>query len=78
MARTGGTSAVVFNAANEAAVEQFLAGRIKFIQIVELIELCLNKHSNKSSVSLEELLDADIWARKQVKNYLQSGNKSIM
>ena len=78
VARTGGTSAVVFNAANEAAVEQFLAGRIKFIQIVELIELCLNKHSNKSSVSLEELLDADIWARKQVKNYLQSGNKSIM
>ena len=66
VARTGGTAAVVFNAANEAAVEEFLAGRIKFINIVELIEHCLNKHNVKSTVSLEELFEADAWARREV------------
>ncbi|MFQ6034930.1 MAG: 1-deoxy-D-xylulose-5-phosphate reductoisomerase [Sedimentisphaerales bacterium] len=66
VARTGGTSAVVFNAANEAAVQEFLAGKIKFVNIVELIEHCLNKHDVKTDASLEELLQADVWARKQV------------
>jgi 1-deoxy-D-xylulose-5-phosphate reductoisomerase len=66
VARTGGTAAVVFNAANEAAVQQFLAGRIKFANIVELIEHCLNKHSVKTNVSLDQLLEADAWARKKV------------
>jgi 1-deoxy-D-xylulose-5-phosphate reductoisomerase len=66
VARTGGTAAVVFNAANEAAVEEFLAGRIKFVRIVELIEYCLNKHNVKRRVSLEELLEADGWARREV------------
>jgi len=66
VARTGGTAAVVFNAANEAAVEEFLAGRIKFVSIVELIEHCLNRHSVKRQVSLEELLEADAWARREV------------
>ena len=66
VARAGGTAAAVFNAANEAAVQEFLAGRIKFVSIVELIEHCLNKHSLKRRVSLEELLEADAWARREV------------
>ena len=78
VARIGGTTAVVFNAANEAAVEEFLAGRIRFVNIMELIEHCLNKHSNKNDVSLEELLETDKWARIEVKNYLQSGHKSLI
>jgi len=65
-ARVGGTAAVVFNAANEAAVEEFLAGRIKFGSIVELIEHCLDKHDVKASLTLEELLEADAWARREV------------
>jgi len=66
VARTGGTAAVVFNAANEAAVQEFLAGRIKFVSIVDVIEHCLNKHNAKTNVSLEELLEADGWARREV------------
>jgi 1-deoxy-D-xylulose-5-phosphate reductoisomerase len=66
VARAGGTAPVVFNAANEAAVEEFLAGRIKFVSIVEFIEHCLNKHSIKTKVPLEELLEADAWARREV------------
>jgi 1-deoxy-D-xylulose-5-phosphate reductoisomerase len=71
VARTGGTAAVVFNAANEAAVGEFLAGRIKFSNIVELIEDCLNKHNVKRQLSLEELLEADAWARKEVERISQ-------
>ena len=67
VARAGGTSAAVFNAANEAAVEEFLAGGIEFVSIVELIEHCLNKHDVTTGASIEELLEADAWARKEVK-----------
>jgi 1-deoxy-D-xylulose-5-phosphate reductoisomerase len=67
VARSGGTAAAVFNAANEAAVEEFLAGGIEFVTIVELIEHCLNKHDVKTIASVEELLEADAWARKEVR-----------
>jgi len=66
VARTGGTAPVVFNAANEAAVEEFLAGRIAFVNIIEFIEHCLDKHSIKTELSLEELLEVDNWARREV------------
>ena len=66
VARTGGTAPVVFNAANEAAVEEFLSGRIKFVNIVEIIENCLNRHNVKPTVSLEDVLEADAWARREV------------
>ena len=71
VAQRGGSAPVVFNAANEAAVEEFLAGRIKFVNIVELIEHCLDKHDIKSSVSLDELLKIDRWARNQVRERLR-------
>ncbi len=67
VARAGGTAAAVFNAANEAAVEEFLAGRIKFLQIMDLVEHCLDSHSVRQTTSLEELLEADAWARREVK-----------
>ena len=70
VARAGGTAAAVFNAANEAAVEEFLAGRIKFLQIMELVEYCLNRHEVRQTTRLEDLLAADAWARRQVKRRL--------
>ncbi len=66
VARTGGTAAVVFNAANEVAVEEFLAGRINFVTIMDLIEDCLGKHNVKTSLSLEDIFEADSWARREV------------
>jgi 1-deoxy-D-xylulose-5-phosphate reductoisomerase len=87
VARTGGTSAAVFNAANEAAVEEFLVGNIKFIDIIKLIEHCLDRSAEggskpgfagvKTEVSLEELLEADKWARREVKNSVRRKTKSI-
>jgi len=70
VARTGGTAGAVFNAANEEAVGLFLEGKICFGAIVELIERCLDKHKVKTDVSLDELLAADAWARKEVSQCL--------
>jgi 1-deoxy-D-xylulose-5-phosphate reductoisomerase len=64
--KAGRTAPVVFNAANEAAVQEFLAGKIKFVNIVELIEYCLDKHNISNVTSLEDLLEVDAWAREQV------------
>ena len=66
VARAGGSAPVVFNAANEVAVEEFLAGKIKFVTIVELIEHCVNKHDIKRQVSLEQIQETDAWARREV------------
>ncbi|MCX5632565.1 MAG: 1-deoxy-D-xylulose-5-phosphate reductoisomerase [Phycisphaerae bacterium] len=71
VAQTGGTATAVFNAANEAAVKEFLEGKIKFVNIAELIERCLDKHKVKTNATLEDLLSADKWARNEVKECLK-------
>ena len=71
VARAGGTAPAVFNAANEVAVHAFLAGKIKFTGILELVEHCLDKHDIKTDVSLEGLLDADAWARDQARRRVE-------
>jgi 1-deoxy-D-xylulose-5-phosphate reductoisomerase len=70
--RVGGTAAVVFNAANEAAVERFQSGQIKFLQIMELVEHCLSRHKVRRTKGLDELLEADAWARREVKDRVLS------
>jgi 1-deoxy-D-xylulose-5-phosphate reductoisomerase len=66
VASTGGTSGAVFNAANEAAVELFREGRIRFGEIVELIERVLERHEVIREPDLPTLLEADAWARREV------------
>ena len=73
VARTGGTAAAVLNAANEAAVEEFLADRVRFLQILELVEHCLNRHDVRHNPCLDELLEADAWARREVRDRLLVG-----
>lgn len=70
VARTSGSAPVVFNAANEAAVAAFLGGQIRFGQIVELIDHCLQAHSVRPHLTLEALLEVDAWARREVENQL--------
>jgi len=77
-ARRGGSAPVVFNAANEAAVEAFLAGRISFGCIVELIEHCLDTHSSRTQLSLEELLSIDAWARQEVARRLAASPNTVI
>ncbi|MBN1124752.1 MAG: 1-deoxy-D-xylulose-5-phosphate reductoisomerase [Sedimentisphaerales bacterium] len=67
----GGSAPVVFNAANEVAVELFLSGQIKFHQIIELIEECLGIHNQTTCLTLDELLQVDAWTRRTVKETLK-------
>jgi len=63
VARQGGTYGAVFNAANEVAVRAFLQSRLTFSGIHRLIRDVLDKHSNQPASSLENILEADRWAR---------------
>lgn len=62
----GGTMTAVMNGANEAAVAKFLRGEIKFLQIPYTIEKVMDRHCTQLSPALEEILEADRWAREQV------------
>jgi 1-deoxy-D-xylulose-5-phosphate reductoisomerase len=62
--RQGGTVTAVLNAANEIAVARFLANDIRFDQIESVIDAALSAHSPISHPSVDELLQADAWARR--------------
>lgn len=59
----GGTAPCILNAANEVAVEKFLAGRIGFTQIPEMISDALNNISNHHNADLETIIDCDFKTR---------------
>lgn len=61
--RAGGTMPAVLNAANEVAVNAFLAERIPFGQIAALIEAACAAHVPRPVTDLETVLGADAWAR---------------
>ncbi len=65
VARIGGSSGCVMNAANEAAVYAFLDGKIPFLEIPRIISKVLGKHTVLKNPGLKELLDLDSWARKE-------------
>ena len=62
-ARTGGTATAVLNGANEAAVGQFLAGKLSFAGIAQKVEEALAAIPAIQSPGLEEILAADEAAR---------------
>lgn len=68
--RKGGTLPAVLNGANEKAVEAFLEKRIPFLGIPNTIEKVMKKHKVKSNPTLEEILEADQWAREEVEAFL--------
>ena len=61
--RTGGTMPAVLNAANEVAVQAFLEDRLPFTRIAEVNERTMTRHQVIVHPSLEEILEADRWAR---------------
>lgn len=62
--KAGGTMPVVFNAANEAAVEEFLKGKIGFFDIYAMIEKAMEAHDIQNEPGLEEILAAERWTRR--------------
>ena len=63
-ARTGGTMPAVLNAANEVAVRRFLDAEIMFSGIWRLVEKVMSKHRMIAKPGLDDILEADAWARK--------------
>ena len=70
VARAGGTAGAVLNAANEAAVAGFLAGKLPFTEIVPSCRAVLEQHQFDPSPSLAQLLELDAWARQEVMRWV--------
>jgi len=60
--RAGGTYPAVFNAANEQAVLAFHDGRVGYLDILDVVEAVVDRHTAGEN-SLEGVLDAERWAR---------------
>ena len=70
--RTGGTLPAVMNAANEVAVYGFLDRRIAFVDIPVLIEKTMAAHHALERPGLEDILEADRWARAHTEAAIKS------
>lgn len=66
----GGASAAVFSAANEVAVASFLQRKIAFTEIVATTRAVLDKHETAAIGGLDDLMEADRWARKEALNWV--------
>ena len=66
-ARTGGTAGAILNGANEAAVAQFLAGEIGFLDIGDKVAAAMDVVSVRQDPTLDEILEADHAAREAVR-----------
>ncbi|MGH2788005.1 MAG: 1-deoxy-D-xylulose-5-phosphate reductoisomerase [Actinomycetota bacterium] len=64
----GGSFPAALNAANEAAVEAFLAGRVKFLEIPAIMEEVLDQHEATDADDLDTVLDVDAWARARARD----------
>jgi len=67
----GGTAPCVFNAANEVAVAAFLAGRLPFLGIADVVEETLASADTSAARDLEELVSADADARRLAEGTLK-------
>jgi 1-deoxy-D-xylulose-5-phosphate reductoisomerase len=74
--KAGGTMGAVLSAANEGAVAAFLARRIPFGRIAQLVESAMESHRPVRSPALDELLEADRWARQTVEELIEPSSAS--
>lgn len=70
--RRGGSAGAVLNAANEASVAAFRAGKIRFGRIAQLNEEVFYRHEPATHPTLPQLLQFDAWARQEVNACLPS------
>ena len=70
VARAGGTTGAVLNAANEAAVASFLSGELPFTEIVPACRSVLEQHDFETQPTRERLLQLDRWAREEITRWV--------
>ena len=66
--QTGLSCPLVYNGANEAAVEAFCSGAIGFLDIEQVVDYTLNQHTPVALTTLEEIMEADRLARYEANN----------
>jgi len=69
--KTGGTVPAALNAANEVAVYAFLDNKIGFNDIPAVIRKTVEQHSVKALPGLDDVLEADRWAREIAGKYVK-------
>lgn len=67
--REEGSYPVVLNGANEALVDLFLRGKIRFVDIQDTLERVMDRHRPEYGLDLEGVLEADCRARESIKEY---------
>ena len=75
--KIGGLAPTILNGANEEAVALLLEGKIKFLQIAEIIEECMNvfKENYYDELTLENIVELDKKVRKYIRNKWELGVK---
>lgn len=63
--RRGTSSLVVLNAANEVAVNNFLEGKIHFLDIEKTVERALLNHNEIKNPTIDDILELDLETRKK-------------
>ncbi|WBW94826.1 1-deoxy-D-xylulose-5-phosphate reductoisomerase [Oceanirhabdus sp. W0125-5] len=64
--KAGGNAGVILNTSNEVAVDLFLKGSIKYLEINEIVERCLNNYEYMSKPSLDDIIHIDKRIRKDL------------
>lgn len=64
--RAGGLMPCVFNSADEAAVDLFRRGKIRFLEITDIIADCMGKMKNIAQPSIDDILDCDMRTKQYV------------
>src|ERR1700761_495577 len=67
----GGIASAVLNAANEVAVAAFLAHKIGFMTIAQVVDAVLNAHDNRTASGLDDVIEADAAARRAAADFIQ-------
>jgi len=69
-ARSGGSAPIVYNAANELAVQAFVEERIPFPSIAQIVEHALDRVGLRAPATLEEILEVDAAARTETNRHI--------
>ena len=66
--KVGGSMPTVFNAANELAVAKFLNKRVRFMEIYDMIEFCMQRHDLIENPTVEQILDTEQWVYETIES----------
>ena len=67
----GGTTTAVLNSSNEFLVESFLKQKISLDKITEIIQLVIEKHTPIKNATIDEIKEAEEWAKREAEQLLK-------